>query len=162
MTKELLTLGVYGTTETSFFGALREAGVDLFVDIRMRRGLRGSQYSYANSTRLQARLHEMGIAYLHVPDLAPPQEVRDAQHATDAEAGISKRQRVGLAAEFRSAYFEKVVGTFDWKDFEGKLLKFSHPALFCVERLPEACHRSLVADVLRRRGWEVRDWHPTV
>jgi uncharacterized protein (DUF488 family) len=161
MTKQVLTLGVYGTTESTFFAALQEAQVDLFIDLRMRRGLRGSQYAYANSSRLQSRLRELGIAYLHFPQLAPPQEVRDAQHAADARLGIAKRQRQGLSDVFREGYREKVAETFDWEGFERELQGFSLPALFCVERLPEACHRSLVADELRRRGWEVRNWVPT-
>lgn len=161
MTRSLITLGVYGTTESSFFGTLQDAKVDLFVDLRMRRGLRGAQYAYANSIRLQAKLRELDIAYLHVPQLAPPQDVRDAQHAADAGSGVVKRQRQGLSHEFREGYIQRVINSFDWGAFDRELVKFSQPALFCVERLPDACHRSLVADALRKRGWEVVDWAPS-
>ena len=37
----IVTIGVYGFTEVDFFHALRQAGVDTFVDIRGRRGVRG-------------------------------------------------------------------------------------------------------------------------
>ena len=37
----LMTIGVYGADEDSFFGALTNAGVDTFCDVRRHRGLRG-------------------------------------------------------------------------------------------------------------------------
>lgn len=45
MLERLLTIGVYGKSETEFFDQLSRAGVDLFRDIRQRRGVRGSQYA---------------------------------------------------------------------------------------------------------------------
>ena len=43
---KLFTIGVYGFSETEFFDALEEAGIDTFIDIRYRRGVRGSLYAY--------------------------------------------------------------------------------------------------------------------
>ncbi|MFN2179799.1 MAG: hypothetical protein ACK2UV_09955, partial [Candidatus Promineifilaceae bacterium] len=56
----IVTIGVYGFDETTFFQALKDAGVDTFCDIRRRRGVRGSRYAFANSKRLQKRLAELG------------------------------------------------------------------------------------------------------
>lgn len=50
----VVTIGVYGYTPETFFAALQEAGVDLLCDIRQRRGVRGAEYAFANSQRLQA------------------------------------------------------------------------------------------------------------
>ena len=69
--ERLLTIGVYGKSETKFFDQLSRAGVDLFCDIRQRRGVRSAQYVFANSTWLQAGLATRGIAYQYVPQLAP-------------------------------------------------------------------------------------------
>ncbi len=63
----IVTIGVYGRSEADFFDTLQQAHVDLFCDIRARRGVRGSEYTFANSQRLQARLAELGIAYRHGP-----------------------------------------------------------------------------------------------
>ena len=48
---KVFTIGVYGWDEEDFAQALRDAAPDVFVDVRRRRGLRGSTYAWANSTR---------------------------------------------------------------------------------------------------------------
>ena len=45
----LYTMGVYGSTEASFFKKLEQNNIDTFCDIRQRRGVRGSKYRYVNS-----------------------------------------------------------------------------------------------------------------
>ncbi len=45
----IVTIGGYGFTEDAFINALKGAGVDAFVDIRQRRGMRGSKYAFLNS-----------------------------------------------------------------------------------------------------------------
>ena len=80
---KIVTIGVYGFDESSFFDALCKAEVDTFCDIRSRRGVRGATYAFANSARLQARLSELGIRYLYRKDLGPTKTVRDKQAAAD-------------------------------------------------------------------------------
>jgi uncharacterized protein (DUF488 family) len=123
------TIGVYGFDAASFLDALRSAGVRLLVDVRQRRGVRGREYAWANSLRLQAALAEAGISYEHWPSLAPTTELRHLQYAEDARQGVGKRSRVTLDLE----------ALIDRLPAEGA------GALMCVERDPEACHRSLVA-----------------
>ena len=57
----LFTIGVYNSTEESYFQKLVENKIDVFCDIRQRRGVRGSQYKYVNSNYLQNKLAELGI-----------------------------------------------------------------------------------------------------
>lgn len=58
---KIYTIGVYGFNEEEFFNNIVSANIDTFVDIRKRRGVRGSKYSFANSKRLQAKLKELGV-----------------------------------------------------------------------------------------------------
>jgi uncharacterized protein (DUF488 family) len=58
------TIGVYSFTGEAFLARLREAGIVMLLDVRQRRGVRGSEYAWANSRRLQAALAEAGIEYL--------------------------------------------------------------------------------------------------
>lgn len=142
----LVTIGAYGFTAESFFAALQRAGVDTFCDLRRRRGVRGAAYSFANSKRLQARLQELGIRYVHQLALAPPAALRRRQHEADARAGVAKRQRAALDPAFAAAYETEVLGDFEprlWLESLGEAAQVV--ALFCVEREPQACHRSLVA-----------------
>ena len=94
---KIVTIGVYGFDAESFFAALQRAGVDTLCDLRRRRGVRGSEYAFANRTRLEARLAALGIRYVHRLDLAPSNPLRQRQYAVDAVEGISKRQRSVLA-----------------------------------------------------------------
>ncbi len=43
---EFFTIGVYNSSENEFFNKLTENHIDTFCDIRQRRGVRGSQYSF--------------------------------------------------------------------------------------------------------------------
>lgn len=150
MNPKLVTIGAYGYNEKSFFEALVKANIDTFCDIRFRRGVRGSEYAFANSQRLQHRLQELGIRYLHLKDLAPSPEIREVQWRVDAQEGNSKRQRSALSPNFVAAYQSKYLADFDSAAFIQALGEDAKVvALFCVERLPEACHRSLVANQLK-------------
>jgi hypothetical protein len=51
--RTIATIGVYGFDLAGFLAALREADVGLVLDVRQRRGVRGSHYAWANSKRLQ-------------------------------------------------------------------------------------------------------------
>jgi uncharacterized protein (DUF488 family) len=148
MTPSFITIGVYGFDEAGFFDALRATQVDTFCDIRRRRGVRGSTYAFANSQRLQARLGELGIRYVHRPDLAPSLDVRHVQDRADQVGRTAKRRREVLDPAFVEAYRIEVLDGFDSRQFIEELGEARVVALFCVERQPAACHRSLVAERL--------------
>jgi uncharacterized protein (DUF488 family) len=114
------------------------------VDVRQRRGLRGSEYAWANAQRLQAALAEAGLGYEHRKDLAPTTELRQLQYREDDRLGVGKRSREVLADEYRERYVREIL---DHADLSSLPLDRT-PALLCVERDPEACHRSLIAEQL--------------
>ena len=142
------TIGVYGFSGPAFLDALRDAGVRLLVDVRQRRGVRGREYAWANSQRLQAALAEAEIAYEHWPSLAPTTELRQLQYAEDARQGVGKRSRVALAPEDVERYTRDIHDEADLDALVAALPEDGVAALLCVERDPEACHRSLIADRL--------------
>jgi uncharacterized protein (DUF488 family) len=149
MIKKVVTIGVYGFGEADFFAALELAGVDVFCDVRQRRGVRGATYAFANSQRLQAHLAELGIHYLHRKDLAPTTAVRQQQNAADKANKIAKRQRDQLSQVFINAYETEILSQFEPQSLLDELSPTAEViALFCVEREPTACHRSLVAQKL--------------
>ena len=151
MKPRIVTIGVYGFKEEQFFQALLDAKVDTLCDIRRRRGMRGSEYAFANSSRLQQKLHELGIKYVHIKDLAPNQIIRDQQKQEDEQAGIAKRTRTTLGQNFIKAYEQECLAHFNSSEFIDNLGKDSHIiSLFCVEQEPGACHRSLAAEKLAK------------
>jgi len=139
---------VYGFTAEEFLRQLRDADVRMLLDIRQRRGVRGPEYAWANSKRLQAALEEAGIAYEHHPELAPTTELRRLQYAEDDRRGVGKRSRAELAPAYVERYTREILDRADLGDVLAALPSDGAGALFCVERDPEACHRSLVADRL--------------
>lgn len=144
----LYTIGGYGFSHESFFGALKSAGVDLLCDIRQHRGMRGSRFAFLNSTRIQNSLAESGIAYLHLKTFAPTADIRASQKQEDAYMGVQKRNRDVLGHTFVSAYKRQILDRYSPDDFIGLIPEDArHPCLFCIERHPAACHRSLLA------GW---------
>lgn len=147
---KIVTVGVYGFNEKGFFQSLIDANVDTFCDIRLRRGVRGSQYAFVNKTRLIDRLDELGIKYSHCLNLAPSKETRAKQKEADKEKSVLKRERTGLSESFIQAYEKQCLENFDSRTFARSLEDASVVAFFCVEKEPHACHRSLVAEKLRQ------------
>jgi len=144
-TRTLATIGVYGFDADRFLRALRTARVRTLIDVRQRRGVRGSEYAWANAARLQAALEEAGIEYVHVKELAPTTELRQLQYAEDAREGVGKRSRTRLAPAYVERYTREILDPVGVDAVVEALPRDGASALFCVERDPEACHRSLIA-----------------
>ena len=145
MSRRVVTIGVYGFDAGTFLSALREARVEVLLDVRQRRAVRGSEYAWANAARLQASVAGAGIEYHHLKELAMPDELRQLQRRHDARVGVRQRSRVELADEVRERYRAEVLDRVDL----GELVPAEAVcALMCVERVPSACHRSLIAERL--------------
>lgn len=156
----LRTIGVYGFDRDSFLAALRGAGVELLLDVRQRRGVRGSEYAWANAQRLEAALAEAGIAYTHLKELAPTTAMREAQYRWDEQHGVGKRNRTALAPVYVERYTEEVLDRVDLDPIV-KWIGEKPAALMCVERDAEACHRSLIAARLREEfGFDIEHLCP--
>jgi uncharacterized protein (DUF488 family) len=140
------TIGVYGFTAESSLAALRDAGAVLLLDVRQRRGVRGPEYAWANATRLQDALAQAGIGYRHLEQLAPTTALRQAQYREDDRLGVGKRSRAELAPAYREGYTREILDRVELAPIVAELPRDAVSALFCVERDPEACHRSIVAE----------------
>ncbi|HXD55158.1 MAG TPA: DUF488 domain-containing protein [Solirubrobacteraceae bacterium] len=144
------TVGVYGASLDSFLTTLADADVRLVIDVRQRRGVRGREYAWANSLRLQAALEAASIEYRHHRELAPTTELRHLQYREDARLGEGKRSRSVLAPEYTRRYLTEILDRVDMDAFAASLPTESTSALLCVERDARACHRSLIAARLAR------------
>ena len=123
----------------------------------LRRGVRGSQYAFVNSKRLQDKLNEFGIKYRHILALAPTPEIRESQKKADTQTGELKRNRDKLGQVFIKTYKENILEKFDLKLFIDELTEIDAKKVvfFCVEEKPEACHRKLVTDQLEKLGYKI-------
>ena len=165
----IYTIGVYGFDEDAFFGSLRRHEIDLFIDVRRRRGVRGARYKFVNSSYLQAKLAQMGIGYAHLLDLAPTQRIRSLQDEADQAQRLQRRSdRQTLCKAYIHEYKRDILRVYkrkaDLKFYASHTLAQAQaqaggtqphdarrPALFCVEGDPRACHRSLAAAEIARQ-----------
>lgn len=154
---EFFTIGVFNSTEAAFFNKLINNQIDTFCDIRQRRGVRGAKYAFVNSNRLQKKLDDLDINYLHIKELAPTTEIRDLQKEDDLKEGEKKRDRNSLGQIFSIAYKNRILAQFNFDHFLEQLDSSGaeRVALFCVEEKPEACHRSIVSDKLQTYGYNI-------
>jgi hypothetical protein len=113
--------------------------------------VRGSEYAFANSERLQRSLADLSIRYLHETRLAPTVEIIKLQDKFDEIHKIQRRKREELGDVFKKAYTDKILSHFDFKNFINGLQQENAKriVLFCVERSPQACHRSLVTKKIK-------------
>ncbi|AXP80540.1 hypothetical protein CJ739_1451 [Mariniflexile rhizosphaerae] len=144
------TIGVYNFNEKEFFHKLITNKIDVFCDIRQRRGVRGSKYSFVNSKKLQSKLNDLGIKYFHYLDLAPTTEIRELQKVADLKNHELKRDRKSLGQVFINEYKNQIINYFNFAEFLDDLKKnnANNVVLFCVEESYNACHRSIVAEKL--------------
>lgn len=154
---KFFTIGVYESTEESFFNTLVDNKIDLFCDIRMRRAVRGATYAYVNSNRLQAKLRELGIHYRYLNELAPTKEIREIQLTFDKQHNVKQSERDSVCRDYVEAYTGQILDTFNFTAFLAELKESGaqNVVLFCVEKNPYACHRSIVLDALKEKGFAV-------
>ncbi len=143
--RTIATVGVYHSSLDDFLEKLKRHRVVMLVDARQRRGVRGREYAWANSLRLQAALEQAGIQYRHLPELAPTTELRQLHYREDDRLKVGKRSRVELSQEYRRRYLTEVLDHVDLGAVLESLPDETTSALLCVERDAPACHRSLIA-----------------
>lgn len=146
------TIGVYNSTEQEFFKKLIENKIDLFCDIRMRRGVRGAKYSFVNSKKLQNKLAELGIQYEHIIELAPTKEIRELQKIADKKNGEQKKSRQELGEVFKTEYINRILNIYDLDGLVKSYIKkgIKKAVFFCVEEHHKACHRSVLTERLEK------------
>jgi len=143
--RTIATVGVYHSSFDDFLDKLKRHRVAMVVDVRQRRGVRGPEYAWANSLRLQAALELAGIRYRHLPELAPTTELRHLQYQEDDRLKVGKRSRVELSEAYGRRYLAEVLDHVDLGSVLESLADEATSALLCVERDAPACHRSLIA-----------------
>jgi uncharacterized protein (DUF488 family) len=144
----LATIGYEGATVQGFLAALREAGVEILVDVRAVAMSRRPGFA---KSRLAANLDEAGIEYLHLRGLGTPAEGRAAARAGRHQA-MHEIFREHLATPVAQADLETLVSIVKG----GKRV-----ALMCFEADPKHCHRSIVVEALAEHvKTEVRHLFP--
>jgi uncharacterized protein (DUF488 family) len=137
-TLTLATVGYEGTTVRAFLDTLREAGVELLVDVRAVASSRRPGFA---KSALAANLASAGIEYLHLRPLGTPADGRAA-----ARSGKAAEMHRIFARHLRTAEAQEALATLEEIVRSGK-----RACILCLEADPARCHRTLVADALGER-----------
>jgi uncharacterized protein (DUF488 family) len=116
---------------------LRNAGVDLVIDVRAVASSRRAGFS---KTLLSGSLKEAGIGYLHLRDLGTPKAGRQA-----ARAGRIEEMKAIFEEQLATA---AAVGALE-RAIEESLGRKA--CLLCYEADPACCHRAVVAERISAR-----------
>jgi len=141
---KLFTIGFTNKKAQAFFEKLRDAGVKRVVDVRLNNVSQLAGFSKKDD--LKYFLHAIAsIDYVHMPDLAPTQELLDCYKKQKGDWAVYERDFLGLMRQRR---------------IESTIPKslLEECCLLCSEDKPLHCHRRLVAQYLQEHwgGIEVQ------
>ena len=139
----VFTIGYENATVAGFQDALRDAKVDLLVDVRAVASSRRPGFA---KTALAANANAAGAEYLHLRALGTPADGRAAARAGKPEE-MKQIFRQQLATDEAQEQLAQVADLVK----QGRRL-----ALLCLEADASVCHRSIVAaEVARLTGAKV-------
>ena len=138
------TIGFTQKTAAQFFGLLRNSGTKRVVDVRLNNVSQLAGFSKRDD--IQFFLKEiLGIDYIHLPLLAPTQDILDAYKKHKGDWSI-----------YEPAFLDLMKKREIEKRIDPETIKGG--CLLCSEDKPHHCHRRLVAEYLRAHweGLEIR------
>jgi uncharacterized protein (DUF488 family) len=144
MSQILWTIGHSTRPIEEFISLLRAHGIRLLVDVRRFPASRHNPQFNAES--LAKTPQEDSLQYRHMPELG----------------GRRKSRPDSVNLGWRSAGFRGYADYMQTDTFWGALEELmaygtrAPTAIMCAEAVPWRCHRSLIADALVSRGWQVQ------
>lgn len=136
---DFFTLGYTGRKTAEIIQALKAHGVRTLIDIRQNPvSMYRPELSKKNLIEL---LDSHGIAYVHLPQLGVPRDIR------------AKAIETGSRDVIWEWYDSNVIESFFGNNLHFFINGFEHPvALMCTEMDPKECHRHRVSMALEERG----------
>jgi uncharacterized protein (DUF488 family) len=141
--KIIWTIGHSTHAADEFLKILKSFGIEHLVDIRRYPGSR--RYPHFNKEALAQLLNQENIGYTHEVDLGGRRTPKADSKNTKWRNAAFK----GYADYMETEPFKKAAGRL-----EETALKF-RTVYMCSEAVWWSCHRSLVSDYLKVRGWTV-------
>jgi uncharacterized protein (DUF488 family) len=141
--KNIWTIGHSTRSKEEFIELLGSFRINQLVDIRTYPG--SSRYPHFNKEVLEEFLMNESIGYRHMAELGGRRKPQpDSINTAWRHASFR-----GYADHMQTAAFKNTIG------FLEELASTSRLAYMCSEALWWKCHRALVSDYLKIRGWEV-------
>lgn len=131
----LFTAGYEERSITEFIGRLKSKKISTLIDVREIPASRKPGFS---KNRLKQHLEEAQINYLHIKELGSPKRLRHKLHENNDYDTFFKKYRKYLDTQLDiiETLYEAVVAQ-------------ELCCIMCVERLPNYCHRKIVAEKIK-------------
>lgn len=139
----IYTIGHSTHSLAEFLDILKSSNIKILVDIRRLPGSR--KFPQFDKESLQASLAENGIQYIHLANLGG-RRILKKNSKNNRWKNSSFR---GYADYMETEEFAKAI-----KELETIALKQT-TAIMCAEAVWWRCHRSMVSDYLKAKGWAV-------
>lgn len=143
MQKIIYSIGHSTRSLHEFVEMLQAFEIELLADIRSYPGSR--RYPHFNKENLAIELPENSISYIHIPSLGGRRKTFPGSKNT---AWKNEAFR-GYADYMETESFIKAMNQLEKMAVKNKL------AYMCAEAVWWSCHRSLVSDYLKIKGWKV-------
>ncbi len=144
MSHTLWTIGHSTNPSEKFLALLKAHHIQQLVDVRtIPRSRHNPQF---NQEILSTTLSDNGVEYTHRPKLG----------------GLRRPKKDSINTGWRNESFRDYADYMQTEDFWGVLNELIagsqelRTAIMCAEAVPWRCHRSLIADALVTRDWQVR------
>jgi uncharacterized protein (DUF488 family) len=137
------TVGHSTRSGEEFLGLLRAHGIQRLADVRAFPGSR--RYPQFNRDTLAESLASAGLAYGHMPELGGRRKPNPGSHNTAWRNDSFRAYADYLETPAFAAAGERLE----------ELARERPAAIMCAEALWWKCHRSLISDWLKWRGWRV-------
>jgi uncharacterized protein (DUF488 family) len=134
---EIFTIGFTRKSAREFFTKLKSAGAKRVVDVRLNNVSQLAGFSKKEDLAYFLKTIA-DIDYVHLPELAPTQEMLDDYRKRKGDWAAYERQFIGLMARRE---IEKTI----------QPSSLQRACLLCSEHLPHHCHRRLVAEYLNAK-----------
>ena len=145
MTIQLFTIGFAGTSAEHFFNSLKQAGVKRIVDVRLNNTSQLAGFSKKEDLRFFLR-EVAGVEYLHVPELAPTQDILDVYKKHKGSWSVYEQ-------EYNALLVKRGIENAISKD------TVNLGCLLCSEKKPHHCHRRLLAEYFTKHWGGVSTQH---
>ncbi len=140
---KIFTIGHSTHPIADFIAMLKSFHIQVLADIRSMPGSR--KYPWFNQSALDALLKEAGIRYIHMPALGGRRKPRP----DSVNTAWRSKSFMGYADYMETTEFKTGIEELE------RLATNERVAYMCSEAVWWRCHRALVSDYLKVRGWEV-------
>jgi uncharacterized protein (DUF488 family) len=142
---KILTIGFTKKSAETFFSRLINAEVKRLIDVRLNNVSQLAGFTKKNDLRYFTKAI-CNIDYVHLPDLAPTQDILTHYKKQKGDWTLYERQFLDLMQ------LRHIEDKFSRTTLDGG-------CLLCSEENPSHCHRRLVAEYLKEKWGDVEIEH---